>query len=359
MTQLHQEWQQYRREGRFTTAEELRQAPERFLRVSPKEIARIITLHTSGSSGRPKRVFFTEEDMMNTVDFYEPGMAPLVQPGERAVVFMEGPGRFTSGGILKMALARFGAETLVHGLIRDYDAAARDGAAGQCFVGLPGQMAALAVTAPHLRPKTVLLSGDYVPQSVIRRLERVWGCEVYNHWGMTETGYGGGVECAQHDGYHLRPGLIVEVVHPETLEPVPEGTYGELVITTLWRKGMPFIRYRTGDLGRLLPGKCACGDPSPRLDFVKGRMENDIPLPDGDVISIHQLDEWMYAIPALKDYRAAICPPGELRIAFDGEIAPEEITAHLRSRWPGLTITAERTELPPLLAKRQLDRKDT
>lgn len=64
-------------------------------------------------------------------------------------------------------------------------------------------MALLAEAAPKLRPKTVLLSGDYVPQSVVRRLESIWECEVFQHWGMTETGYGGGVECGAHCGYHL------------------------------------------------------------------------------------------------------------------------------------------------------------
>ena len=53
-------------------------------------------------------------------------------------------------------------------------------------------MALLSEAAPKLRPKTVLLSGDYVPQSVVRRLESIWECEVFQHWGMTETGYGGG-----------------------------------------------------------------------------------------------------------------------------------------------------------------------
>ena len=99
----------------------------------------------------------------------------------------------------------------------------------------------------------ILLSGDYVPESVCRELKTVWETEVFHHWGMTETGYGGAVECGAHAGGHLRHGdLYLEIVDPKTGKPVPAGSYGELVLTTFARRGMPLIRYRTGDIGRLL-----------------------------------------------------------------------------------------------------------
>jgi len=104
-------------------------------------------------------------------------------------------------------------------------------------------------TDPGLRLKAVLLSTDHVPLSLTRAVEQAWHCRVFNHYGMTETGLGGGVECEARRGYHLREAdLYVEIVEPDGALPVPDGEPGEVVVTTLTRTGMPLIRYRTGDL---------------------------------------------------------------------------------------------------------------
>ena len=92
-----------------------------------------------------------------------------------------------------------------------------------------------------------------MPEAIGRVLEERWGCRVYNHYGTTEMGLGGGVQCSARRGYHFREAdLFVEIVEPRSGEPVPEGVTGEIVFTTLTRTGMPLIRYRTGDLSRFL-----------------------------------------------------------------------------------------------------------
>ena len=290
----------------LTTPEELKAEPETFLCVPAKEIARIITLKTSGSTGAPKRLFFTEDDLMQTADFFETGMQYMVKPGDRVTVYMEGPGFFSIGGLLKEGLGRIQVETKVHGLIHDMEAAARDGEGADCLIGVPSQMYALAAHAPGLRPKTVLLSADYVPVSVQRFLEKTWNCRVFTHWGMTETGYGGGVQCGARAGYHLRDrDLLIEILDPETGQPVPEGQYGELVLTTLRRRGMPLVRYRTGDLGRMIAEPCACGCLKPRLDKVEGRLDDSVRLSGGKVLSMHILDELLFALDEVEDFQAS------------------------------------------------------
>ena len=175
-----------------------------------------------------------------------------------------------------------------------------------CLIGVPSQMYALAAHAPGLRPKTVLLSADYVPVSVQRFLEKTWNCRVFTHWGMTETGYGGGVQCGARAGYHLRDrDLLIEILDPETGQPVPEGQYGELVLTTLRRRGMPLVRYRTGDLGRMIAEPCACGCLKPRLDKVEGRLDDSVRLSDGKVLSMHILDELLFALDEVEDFQAS------------------------------------------------------
>ena len=84
-----------------------------------------------------------------------------------------------------------------------------------------------------------------------KRLEKELQCEVYNHFGITEAGLGAAIDCPAHFGMHIRENdLLFEVIHPESGEVLPDGRCGELVLTTLTRKGMPLIRYRTGDYGK-------------------------------------------------------------------------------------------------------------
>ena len=152
----------------------------------------------------------------------------------------------------------------------------------------------------------MLLSADYVPVSVQRFLEKTWNCRVFTHWGMTETGYGGGVQCGARAGYHLRDrDLLIEILDPETGQPVPEGQYGELVLTTLRRRGMPLVRYRTGDLGRMIAEPCACGCLKPRLDKVEGRLDDSVRLSGGKVLSMHILDELLFALDEVEDFQAS------------------------------------------------------
>ena len=111
----------------------------------------------------------------------------------------------------------------------------------------------------------MLLSSDHVAESLARSLAVAWGAEVFRHWGMTETGYGGAVDCDFHCGCHLREDeLLVEVVDPEIGAPAPAGAVGEIVVSTLRRRGAPLLRYRTGDLARLIDEPCRadrrCGD---------------------------------------------------------------------------------------------------
>ena len=90
------------------------------------------------------------------------------------------------------------------------------------------------------------------------------GVKAYNSFGMTEmNGPGVAFECTEQDGMHFwEDCYLVEIINPETGDPVPEGEIGELVLTTLDREMMPLIRYRTRDLTRILPGKCLADVPT-------------------------------------------------------------------------------------------------
>ena len=101
----------------------------------------------------------------------------------------------------------------------------------------------------------------FIKEEQRRRIERMLGVKAYNSFGMTEmNGPGVAFECKCQDGMHLwEDNYIVEIVDPDTLEPVPDGEMGEMVLTTLDRDMMPILRYRTRDLTRIIPGACKCG----------------------------------------------------------------------------------------------------
>ena len=100
-------------------------------------------------------------------------------------------------------------------------------------------------------------------------------------------GPGVAFECKEQNGMHIwEDYYIVEIVDPDTLEPVPEGEVGELVLTTLNREAMPLLRYRTRDLTRILPGPCPCGRQHKRLDRMKGRSDDMIILKGVNIFPI-------------------------------------------------------------------------
>ena len=130
---------------------------------------------------------------------------------------------------------------------------------------------------------------------------------MFQHYGMTETGLGGGVECEAFAGYHLREAdLYYEVVDPNDGRPVPDGEMGEVVFTTLTREGMPLIRYCTGDFASFIPSPCSCQSILRRMSPVRGRMGGGVSLGGSSGISMPDLDEAVFAVSGVMNYQAEI-----------------------------------------------------
>ena len=107
-------------------------------------------------------------------------------------------------------------------------------------------------------------------------LEKKLNYKVLDVYGLTETmGPGVAIECLEQDGLHLAEDhFFAEIINPETGERVPDGEWGELVLTSVDREAVPVVRYRTRDITRIIPGDCACGRTHRRIDRLHGRTDD-------------------------------------------------------------------------------------
>lgn len=276
----------------FTTAEALRNWGD-FLCVSQGDVQRMVTLHTSGTTGQPKRLAFTDADLARTRDFFAVGMSQLVGAGQRLAVLLPGAERPDGvADLLRQALSAAGVEVLAPPPEVQVAPAADAGTCAEpgkalaqwleqakphCLVAAPAQLALLLKHFPHRGPEGlagILTSAEPLDDALGLALRRAWQCEILDHYGLTETAYGCAVECPAHQGFHVRElDVLIEIVDISGRKVLAPGEEGEVVITTLQRQAMSLVRYRTGDVACLLPAPCACGSPLRRLGPVRGRIE--------------------------------------------------------------------------------------
>jgi len=317
----------------FTYPEDIEMSPYTFLCVPQQKIDRIVTLNTSGTNGEKKRLFFTDKDLLLTVDFFNYGMRSLTDSSDRVLVLLPGNTYGSIGDLLKKALTLSGVFCTVYGLLSNLDEVEKiiEEKDINCIVGIPIQVlyfSRLKSDVFKRKIKKLLLSTDYVPEAMINELNRNFNCQVFTHYGMTEMGYGGGVECEAINGYHLREAdLFAEIINPYSGESVENGEVGEVVFTTLTRAAMPLIRYRTGDIAAFSDKPCPCGTFLRTLKRVEGRLENRVEISKGAFLELKTLDEIILQFEEIIDYQAVL---------KDSNILEIEIALYNESSYPAV-----------------------
>ena len=131
-----------------------------------------------------------------------------------------------------------------------------------------------------------------------QRISESLGIELYDIYGLTEIyGPGIGINCSYNTGMHYWDDYIyIEIIDPVTKEILPDGEWGEIVITTLVKEGAPLIRYRTHDLSRIIPGECPCGSRFPRIDTIMGRTDDMVKIKGVNVFP-SQIEEVLKQFP--------------------------------------------------------------
>ncbi len=281
----------------FTTDEDLAHNAASMLLCSQGEIQRVLSDATSGTTGAAKRVFYTQTDCENTVDFFAAGLGELVFPGSVTMICMPFSGPYGLGELIAQAIERLGAKPLKLGTMRSYgeykDVMERE--RPDSFVGMPVQLLSILRCCGKGSLRRALVSGDACPAEVLRQCEAILGTKLFPHYGSREMALGGAITCPAHEGMHLRENHVIAEIVDEDGRVLSPGEYGQLVITTIGMEALPLIRYRTGDYTRILPGVCPCGSQTVRLDRLDRR-------PQGTAITA--LDNALLSLEGLVDFRA-------------------------------------------------------
>ncbi|MGC4377853.1 phenylacetate--CoA ligase [Fictibacillus sp. Mic-4] len=268
----------------FTKKQDLRDHyPFGLFAASKKEIVRIHA--SSGTSGKPTVVGYTAKDIDNWAEMVARSIA--IAGGEPGNVLHNayGYGLFTGGLGLHYGSEKLGMATVpVSGgnterqilLIEDFKP--------QVICGTPSYILTLAEKMEEMgkNPReTSLQYGIFGAESwseeMRATLEEKLGIKAQDIYGLSEVmGPGVAMECHEaQDGLHVMDDhFIVEVINPDTLEPVPDGVEGELVFTSLTKEAFPVIRYRTGDIASIKKEPCICGRTSVRMSRIKGRIDD-------------------------------------------------------------------------------------
>ena len=336
----------------FTTAADLAAHPGRFLITSQSEVSRVISGATSGTTGEAKRVFYTETDTEHTVGFFAAGISEMLAEGESCFIAFPFTGPFGLGDLIAQAVERLGGIPIKAGFGQTWGEMLELVRQTQpnTYIGFPVTLLSLLRLYGEGFPvKRALVSGDACPKGVMEELKTVLGNKLYPHYGSRECGLGGAVTCQAFEGMHLRENHIIPEIIDENGQVLPDGEYGELVITTIGADAMPLIRYRTGDYTRILP-PCPCGGVTKRLDAVSRREGKH---------SIEGLDSALFRIKELVDYRAA----------FDGQLILEartlcegletQILGTAKAMYPDLPIEVDtslcrHSDRPMYLGKRHV-----
>ena len=180
--------------------------------------------------------------------------------------------------------------------------------------------------ADDFKIHSAILGAEPCSEGMRKEIERKLGVRVHDIYGLSEVmGPGVACECEKQNGLHVcEDHFIIEVVDPKTLQPVPDGEWGEVVFTTLSKDCSPLIRYRTRDISRILEGECECGRTFRRMDHIAGRTD-DMLIIRGVNVFPSQIEEEIVSFPEIAaQYQLILTTKGTLdHVQLQVETVPE------------------------------------
>ena len=316
----------------FTDKADLREAyPLGLAAVPRKDIVRIHS--SSGTTGTPVVIPYTARDVEDWAVMFERCYRMAGVTEDDVVQITPGYGLWTAGIGFQAGCERLGAMALPMGpgntdkqlrMMEDM------GTTVLCATSSYALLLAEEIKSRGIKDRLHLRKGvigsERWGEKMRNEIASDLGVEFYDIYGLTEIyGPGIGISCDYRNGIHMWDDYIYfEIIDPQTGETVPDGTVGELVITTLRKEGAPLIRYRTHDLTRIVPGECPCGSRFPRIDIIVGRTDDMIKVKGCNMFPA-QFDEVLATIEGASS---------EYQVMIDHLMGRDEVTVYFETTVP-------------------------
>ena len=317
----------------FTTKDDLRSAFPYGLLSCPMD--EVIRLHaSSGTTGIPTVIYHTRGDIDSWTELAARSMAATGAGKSDVFQNMMTYGLFTGGLGLHYGAERVGALVIPASsgntkrqfkLMTDFRTTVVH-ATPSYMLHLYSRLEEEGLSPDDLCLKKAFVGAEPHSEEIRRKVEELFGIDVYNSYGLSEmNGPAVAFECELKQGMHLwEDAFILEIIDPDTGDPVPDGTEGELVLTTLKRTATPVLRYRTRDLTSIYPGPCGCGRTHRRIARIKGRTD-DMLIINGVNVFPSQIEEVIMKLPEIgTNYQIVVEKAGALdRITVKTEVGAE------------------------------------
>ena len=298
---------------------------------------------SSGTTGQATVVGYTENDLKNWGDCFARGIAMVGGSAESTMQVSYGYGLFTGGlgahmggevaGCTVVPMSTGNTKRQIQ-IMKDFGT--------DILCATPSYALLIADTAIEMGYDPakdfpisgVILGAEPASEHMREEIRQKFGVKYCDVYGLSEImGPGVAMECSESHGLHVAEDqFLVEIVDPETLEPVPDGQLGELVITTLTRECSPLIRYRTRDLTRIIDEPCACGRTHRKIDRIVGRTD-DMLIIRGVNVFPSQIEQVITGFPEIvPHYQIVLTTKGtldhvELRVETAPDFSFDEIRA--------------------------------
>ncbi|MCR5356197.1 MAG: phenylacetate--CoA ligase [Lachnospiraceae bacterium] len=266
----------------FSHKQDLREAYPLGLMAVPEE--QIVRIHSSsGTTGTPVIIPYTAKDVDDWAEMFKRCYEFAGITDKDRIQITPGYGLWTAGIGFQLGAEKLGAMAVPMGpgntdkqlqFMMDMKTTVL------CATSSYALLLAEEIEKRGIKDKVHLKKGvigsERWGEKMRKRISTELGIELYDIYGLTEIyGPGIGINCKYDTGMHIWDDFVyIEIIDPVTGENVPDGEFGEIVLTTLVKEGAPLIRYRTHDISRIIPGECPCGSHFPRIDVIQGRSDD-------------------------------------------------------------------------------------
>lgn len=346
----------------FSSKDDLRNAYPLGIQAVPEE--EVVRIHSSsGTTGKPVIIPYTAKDVDDWAIMFARCYETAGITNKDRIQITPAYGLWTAGIGFQLGAEKLGAMTVPMGpgntdkqlqMMMDLKTTVLTATSSYAL------LLAEEINKRGLRDKIHLKKGVFGSERWSKKMREYirneLGVELYDIYGLTEIyGPGIGITCGKEQGIHYWDDYVyIEIINPETGEPVPDGETGEIVITTLVKEGAPLLRFRTHDLSRIIPEKCSCGRSYPRLDTIGGRSDDMFKVRGVNMFP-KQVEELLQDVDGvLSEYNITIAHDDDhnkdimiLTVEVDGRVDFEKTALHIRELFKSrIGMTPKVTAVP-------------